>query len=109
MFPDGVKVVIMTEKDYERNIGQLQMEKWELEDRLKAIENYIRKYDTNSLDEKTLCILNDILLSEKTISNNYSVALSEMSNDKLYKKVMNLFMDTKDIAREVYIFMYNKY
>ena len=26
-------------------------------------------------------ILNDILLSEKTISNNYSVALSEMSND----------------------------
>ena len=52
-------------------------------------------------------ILNDILLSEKTISNNYSVALSEMSNDKLYKKVMNIFMDTKDIAREVYIFMYN--
>jgi spore coat protein CotF len=52
-------------------------------------------------------ILNDILLSEKTISNNYSVALSEMSNDKLYKKVMNIFMDTKDIAREIFIFMYN--
>ena len=52
-------------------------------------------------------ILNYILLSEKTISNNYSVALSEMSNDKLYKKVMNIFMDTKDIAREIYIFMYN--
>lgn len=67
MFPNGVKVVIMTEKDYERNIGQLQKEKWELEDRLKAIENYIRKYDTNSLDEKTLCILNDILLLKSGI------------------------------------------
>ena len=67
MFPDGVKAVIMTEEDYKRNIGQLQEEKWELEDRLKAIENYIRKYDTNLLDEKTLCILNDILLLKSGI------------------------------------------
>ena len=52
-------------------------------------------------------ILNDVLLSEKNISNSYSVAINEMSSDKLYKKVMNFFDDTKDLAREIFTFMYN--
>ena len=62
MFPEGVEKVIMTKEDYERNVGQLLLEKLELEDRLETIERYIRKYDTKNLDQKTLCILNDILL-----------------------------------------------
>ena len=62
MFPDGVEKVIMTKEDYERNVGKLLLEKIELEERLETIERYIRKYDTNTLDTKTLCILNDILL-----------------------------------------------
>lgn len=53
-------------------------------------------------------ILNDILLSEKSISNNYSVAINEMSNKYLYKEVMNIFEDTKSIAREIYNFMFSK-
>lgn len=62
MFPDNVEKVIMTKEDYDRNVGQILLEKIELEKRLEAIEKYIRKYDTKSLDTKTLCILNDILL-----------------------------------------------
>lgn len=53
-------------------------------------------------------ILNDIMLSEKNISNNYSVAINEMSNKYLYKEVMNIFEDTKSIAREIYNFMFSK-
>ena len=52
-------------------------------------------------------ILNDILLSEKNMSNSYSVAINEMSSDKLYKKIMNFFDDTKEMAREIFTFMYN--
>ena len=52
-------------------------------------------------------ILNDILLTEKNMSNSYSTAINEMSNDKLYKKIMALFDDTKEIAREIFTFMYN--
>ena len=51
-------------------------------------------------------ILNDVLLTEKNMSNNYSTAINEMSNDKLYKKIMNLFDDTKEMAREIFTFMY---
>ena len=53
-------------------------------------------------------ILNDILLSEKSISNSYSVAINEMSNKYLYKKVMSIFEDTKDMARDIYNLMFTK-
>lgn len=52
-------------------------------------------------------ILNDILLCEKNISNCYSVAINEMSNKKLYKKIMTIFEDTKDLTREVFEIMLN--
>lgn len=51
-------------------------------------------------------VLNEIMLCEKNISNSYSVAINEMSNDKLYKKVLDIFIDTKNIAREIYNYMY---
>ena len=53
-------------------------------------------------------ILNDILLSEKNISNSYSVAINEMSNKYLYKKIMSIFDDTKDMARDIYNLMFTK-
>lgn len=63
--------------------------------------------------EKTCCmndedILNDIMMCEKNISNNYSVALNEMSNKTLYKEILKLFEDTKDIAREIFNLMFSK-
>lgn len=51
-------------------------------------------------------ILNEVMLCEKNISNNYSIAINEMSNDKLYKKIVDIFIDTKNIAREIYNYMY---
>ena len=53
-------------------------------------------------------ILNDIMLSEKNISNSYSVAINEMSNKYLYKKIIDIFEDTKDMARDIYNLMFSK-
>ena len=53
-------------------------------------------------------ILNDILLCEKNISNSYSVAINEMSNKYLYKKIMSIFEDTKDMARGIFYLMFTK-
>lgn len=47
-------------------------------------------------------ILNDILLSLKNVSNNYSVVIDEMSNKKLYKEIYSIFNETKDAARKAY-------
>ena len=52
-------------------------------------------------------ILNDVMLCEKNISNNYSIAINEMSNSKLYKKVMSIFEDTKELARDIFNLMYS--
>lgn len=46
--------------------------------------------------------LSDILETEKNVSNNYSVALNEMSNVILYKEIMNLFIVSKNLAREIF-------
>ncbi|MBQ3142305.1 MAG: spore coat protein [Bacilli bacterium] len=47
-------------------------------------------------------ILNEILMNEKNMSNNYSIALDEMSNNNLFKEVMKLFNSSKNLAREAY-------
>ena len=46
--------------------------------------------------------LNDILESEKNMSNNYSTAINEMSNNVLYKEIINMFMSSKDLGREAF-------
>lgn len=51
----------------------------------------------------------DNLLEElKNMSNNYSIALNEMSCDKLYEIIFEQFEDTKDMAREVYNAMFER-
>lgn len=50
--------------------------------------------------------LNSILDLEKNMSNNYSIALNEASNDYLYEDYFTLFEDTKDAARECYNLMF---
>lgn len=47
-------------------------------------------------------ILNDILSNEKNMSNNFSIALNEMSNKVLYDMVFDIFKCTKDLARSAY-------
>lgn len=53
-------------------------------------------------------ILNIMLSFEKNMSDNYSVAINEMSNKVLYKKIISVFDDTKDMGREIYNLMYSK-
>ena len=55
---------------------------------------------TKELNDKD--ILNDILLSLKNASNNYSIAIDEMSNRMLFKEVFKIFDETKTKAREAY-------
>ena len=50
--------------------------------------------------------LNVILELEKNMSNNYSIAINEASNDYLYEDYLALFEDTKDAAREAYNLMF---
>ena len=50
--------------------------------------------------------LTSILELEKDMSNNYSIALNEASNDYLYEDYFTLFEDTKDAAREIYNLMF---
>lgn len=67
LFPEGVEAVVVRKDDYDRLYGDLTLENIELKQTLESIEKYIRKYDTNTLDTKTLCILNDILLIKSGI------------------------------------------
>lgn len=46
--------------------------------------------------------LNDVLADEKNMSNNYSTVLNEMSNNKLFKEVYDLFSESKLLAREAF-------
>lgn len=50
--------------------------------------------------------LNSILEIEKNMSNNYSIALNEASNDYLYEDYFSMLEDSKDMARELYNLMF---
>lgn len=50
--------------------------------------------------------LASVLELEKNISNNYSIALNEASNDFLYEDYFVLLEDSKDAARELYNLMF---
>lgn len=50
--------------------------------------------------------LSTILELEKNISNNYSIALNEASNDYLYEDFFSMLEDSKDISRELYNLMF---
>ena len=50
--------------------------------------------------------LNSILEIEKNMSNNYSIALNEASNDYFYEDYFSMLEDSKDMARELYNLMF---
>jgi spore coat protein CotF len=47
-------------------------------------------------------ILNDVLNTEKNMSDNLSIALSEASNDKIFKEFLPMFNDTKNAGKEIF-------
>lgn len=54
-------------------------------------------------DEMNDCdYLNDILTTEKNMSNNYSVVVNEASNRELYLILMQFLSESKDICRDLF-------
>lgn len=52
--------------------------------------------------------LNLIFNIEKNISDSYSTFLNEASNDYLYENIFSMMEDSKDMAREIYNYLFNK-
>lgn len=53
-------------------------------------------------------MLNDLLETEKNMTNNYSIALNEASNEWLYDELIKLFKDTQDLQREMFELSFKK-
>jgi spore coat protein CotF len=49
--------------------------------------------------------LNDVLESEKNLSNNLAIALNEASNESFYKDILDMFVECKNNARQLYDLM----
>lgn len=60
--------------------------------------------ETKELNDRDY--MNSILECLKNMSNNFSIALNECSNDTMYEEVFTMFTDTKDMAREAYNLMF---
>ncbi|ARK31987.1 spore coat protein [Halalkalibacter krulwichiae] len=52
--------------------------------------------------------INDVLSCAKSMTNNYSVALNELSHDQLYQDLSQIFNETQDCQRELYNVMFRK-
>ena len=52
--------------------------------------------------------LNDLLLTEKHYSSSYTVAMSEASNEYLYKEIGAICEETKDMARALFNLQFKK-
>ena len=52
--------------------------------------------------------LNVALECEKNMSNNYSTALNEMSNETLFENIKEDFLKIKQNARDLYELMFSK-
>lgn len=60
--------------------------------------------ETQELNDRDY--LNSILECLKNMSNNFSIALNECSNETMYKEVFTMFQNIKDLAREAYNLMF---
>lgn len=53
-------------------------------------------------------ILNDILTTEKNMSNNYSTVLNEISNSSLYNELFKIYQETQETQRELFNLLFKK-
>lgn len=53
-------------------------------------------------------ILNDILSTQKYLTDNYNIFVREASHEKLHQTVMGVFQETHQMAREAYNLMFKK-
>jgi spore coat protein CotF len=52
--------------------------------------------------------LNDLLATEKYMTDAYSTALNEASHDGLYQEILTIFNETQNSQRELYNMMFKK-
>ncbi|MEK3807269.1 spore coat protein [Bacillus sp. FSL H8-0547] len=50
--------------------------------------------------------INELLATEKYMTDSYSTAMNEMSNDALYQDIQGIFNETQNCQRELYNMMY---
>lgn len=50
--------------------------------------------------------LNDVLESEKNLSNNLAIALNEASNETFFQDILDMFIESKKMARQLYNLMF---
>ncbi|KAB7666515.1 spore coat protein [Bacillus sp. B1-b2] len=50
--------------------------------------------------------INDLLATEKYMTDSYSTALNEASNEPLYQDLLSIFTDTQNMQREIYDLMF---
>ncbi|MFP3722729.1 spore coat protein [Niallia circulans] len=51
---------------------------------------------------------NDMLSTEKYMTDAYSTALNEASNETLYQDLLSIFIETQNMQRELYDLMFQK-
>ena len=51
---------------------------------------------------------NDMLSTEKYLTDSYSTALNEASNEPLYQDLLSIFTETQNMQRELYDLMFQK-
>ncbi|UTI42339.1 spore coat protein [Niallia sp. RD1] len=51
---------------------------------------------------------NDLLSTEKYMTDSYSTALNEASNEPLYQDLLAIFTETQNMQRELYDLMFQK-
>lgn len=52
--------------------------------------------------------INAVLECEKNMSNNLAMVMSEASNEIFYEDILEMFVETKTMARELYNLMFRK-
>ncbi len=50
--------------------------------------------------------MNSVLEVEKNMSNNYSIAMNEASNESLYQEYLEMFLNIQNQQRELYELMF---
>jgi spore coat protein CotF len=62
--------------------------------------------DTPQMNERDFS--NDMLTTEKYMTDAYSNALNEASHEELYQDILNIFIETQNSQREIYNLMFKK-
>lgn len=52
--------------------------------------------------------INDMLATEKYMTNSYSTALNEASHNSLYQDILQIFTETQNCQRELFTLMFKK-